>query len=73
MAPYQNPVEILNGFKERVDSVCAQGTQILYETQTYIEASCASGDRLYIGTGTGNLHIYGLDETPGLLKLNRKV
>ncbi|EMD34098.1 hypothetical protein CERSUDRAFT_141580 [Gelatoporia subvermispora B] len=40
MAPFHSPRSVLTGFKERAESLTAQG------------------DRLYIGTSTGNLHVY---------------
>ncbi|EIN04044.1 hypothetical protein PUNSTDRAFT_93504 [Punctularia strigosozonata HHB-11173 SS5] len=43
MAPFLTPTPIINGFKEKVESLLIQG------------------DRLYIGTSTGNLHIYSVD------------
>ncbi|KAF9236310.1 hypothetical protein BU15DRAFT_89236 [Melanogaster broomeanus] len=46
MAPFNKPTVVLTGFKERPESLLAQG------------------DRLYIGTAAGNVHIYDLhDET----------
>ncbi|KAI9061003.1 hypothetical protein FKP32DRAFT_1594678 [Trametes sanguinea] len=46
MAPFNPPEVILDGFKERPESLTVQG------------------DRLYIGTSTGNLHVYTVDESP---------
>ncbi|KAI6042930.1 vacuolar sorting protein 39 domain 1-domain-containing protein [Pisolithus marmoratus] len=42
MAPFNTPGIVISGFKERPESILAQG------------------ERLYIGTSTGNLHIYDL-------------
>ncbi|EJD37692.1 hypothetical protein AURDEDRAFT_173207 [Auricularia subglabra TFB-10046 SS5] len=30
-----------------------------------VEAVCIQGDHLYVGTSTGNLHVYELDDHPG--------
>lgn len=43
MAPFSTPGVVISGFKERPESILAQG------------------ERLYIGTSTGNLHIYDLN------------
>ncbi|KAI6108169.1 hypothetical protein F5141DRAFT_100478 [Pisolithus sp. B1] len=43
MAPFNTPGIVVSGFKERPESILAQG------------------ERLYIGTSTGNLHIYDLN------------
>ncbi|KII89843.1 hypothetical protein PLICRDRAFT_108036 [Plicaturopsis crispa FD-325 SS-3] len=45
MAPFLTPNAVVNGFKEKIDSLTVHG------------------DRLYVGTSTGNLHIYGLEES----------
>lgn len=46
MAPFNTPSIILSGFKERPESLLAEG------------------ERLYVGTATGNLHIYDLHCDP---------
>ncbi|KAG9225012.1 hypothetical protein CCMSSC00406_0001837 [Pleurotus cornucopiae] len=45
MAPFTTPVPMIQGLKERVDSVTVQG------------------DRIYIGTSIGSLHVYSFDES----------
>ncbi|KAH8118200.1 vacuolar sorting protein 39 domain 1-domain-containing protein [Phellopilus nigrolimitatus] len=44
MAPFCEPLPIINGFKEKVESLTVQG------------------DRIYIGSGSGNLHVYNIDQ-----------
>ncbi|KAI0324590.1 hypothetical protein GY45DRAFT_1331365 [Cubamyces sp. BRFM 1775] len=46
MGPFNAPDVVLDGFKERPESLTVQG------------------DRLYIGTSTGNLHIYTFGDDP---------
>lgn len=45
MAPFNTPGIVITGFKERPESILAQG------------------NRLYIGTSTGNLHIHDLSDS----------
>ncbi|KAI0749549.1 vacuolar sorting protein 39 domain 2-domain-containing protein [Daedaleopsis nitida] len=45
MGPFNSPEIVVDGFKERAESLAVQG------------------DKLYIGTSTGNLHVYALGET----------
>lgn len=69
MAPFVPPNTILSGFKERIESLLVQGKRIhlytfAYETNT--NDCCILchvlhlGDKLYVGTATGNLHVYVL-------------
>ncbi|KAI0370322.1 hypothetical protein BV20DRAFT_1121321 [Pilatotrama ljubarskyi] len=46
MGPFVPPDVVVDGFKERPESLTVQG------------------DRLYIGTSTGNLHVYTFGDTP---------
>jgi Vam6/Vps39-like protein vacuolar protein sorting-associated protein 39 len=64
MAPFEPPGAIVSGFKEKAEALVVQGMHFvrfhLHMADRFI------GDRLYIGTSTGNLHIYGIDESPSM-------
>ncbi|KAF4597180.1 Vacuolar morphoproteinsis protein 6 [Pleurotus pulmonarius] len=45
MAPFTTPVPMIQGLKERIESVTVQG------------------DRIYMGTSIGSLHVYSFDES----------
>ena len=59
MAPFLEPQTILTGFKERAEAVAVQGMIHVMRRMTSLMG--AAGDRLYVGTATGNLHVYALD------------
>lgn len=61
MAPFVPPNVILSGFKERIESLLVQGMCKHLCTSAYrANTLVLSGDKLYIGTAIGNLHIYVL-------------
>ncbi|KAJ7220172.1 hypothetical protein GGX14DRAFT_585899 [Mycena pura] len=55
MAPFEFPTAVVCGVKDKIESLLAQGNYI----PLFLSSS---GDRLYAGTATGSLHIYGVDE-----------
>lgn len=61
MAPFNTPTTVLCGFKERPESLLVQGDSRLPFTGRLLLTGF-QGDRLYIGTATGNIHIYDLNE-----------
>jgi hypothetical protein len=64
MAPFELPNAIISGFKEKAEALVVQG--MYFEPFHIDRADQLVGDRLYVGTSTGNLHIYGLDESPSV-------
>ena len=61
MAPFNTPTTVLSGFKERPESLLVQGDSRSPFTGCTLLTGF-QGDRLYIGTATGNIHIYDLNE-----------
>ena len=61
MAPFTEPLPLINGFKERIDALHVNGMNLVQVTSNEgIHSSI--GDRLFIGTNLGNLHIYNVDQ-----------
>jgi Vam6/Vps39-like protein vacuolar protein sorting-associated protein 39 len=62
MAPFTSPKVVISGLKERFDSSLVNGksTSVILDlsdlTSTFI------ADKLYLGSSTGNLHIYDLND-----------
>ncbi|KAJ7236270.1 hypothetical protein B0H12DRAFT_1026995 [Mycena haematopus] len=52
MAPFEFPRVVVSKFKDKIESLAVQGK----------DPFDPFGDRLYIGTATGNLNIYGIDD-----------
>lgn len=63
MPPFSEPYTILPNFKEKIDSLTVQGkcVQVGLLLAQHIYMILPSGDRLFLGTSTGNLHIYNVD------------
>jgi hypothetical protein len=59
MGPFVIPkTAAVTGLKEKIDSLTVQGTENALLVSVLIQAT---GDRLYVGTSTGNLYIYSVD------------
>ena len=56
MAPFTEPLPLINGFKERIDALHVNGMNFLQITISE-EIHSSICDRLIIGTNLGNLHI----------------
>jgi hypothetical protein len=62
MAPFDHPKVVLSGLKEKIDSLVLQGLFYSFRScgpLTYVRID----DKLYLGTATGNLHVYSFDAT----------
>ena len=55
MAPFTEPLPLINGFKERIDALHVNGMNFLQITISE-EIYRSIGGRLFIGTSLGNLH-----------------
>ncbi len=64
MAPFEPPSVALHGFKERIDAISIQG-RLPCQAVVRVRAHDTAGDRVYLGTSTGNLYIYRTDDTFG--------
>src|ERR1700722_1135545 len=56
MAPFSLPKAVVKAFKEKIDALTVQG--MLHSRCRLLCLIGGTGDRLYVGTSTGNLHIY---------------
>lgn len=63
MAPFEPPNAIVSGFKEKAEALVVQGMSFRPRLHN-VKANTYLGDRLYVGTSIGNLHVYSLDESP---------
>jgi len=61
MPPFSTPKIVISGLKERFESLTIQGEAHRAAVVFMINLAFAA-DRLYLGSSTGNLHIYGLSE-----------
>ena len=61
MAPFAEPLYLISGSKERIDALHVNGMNFLQITISE-EIHSSIGDRLFIGTNLGNLHIYNVDQ-----------
>lgn len=61
MPPFSEPYTILPNFKEKIDSLTVQGKCVGFPISILIYMILPSGDRLFLGTSTGSLHIYNVD------------
>jgi hypothetical protein len=62
MPPFVAPITVINGVKERPECITVKG-ECTRETQTPHQTHCTLGDRLYVGSSTGSLFVYGIDES----------
>ena len=67
MAPFESPNVIVSGFKEKAEALVVQGVYLepALSCQDLSDNDFA-GDRLYVGTSTGNLYVYSLDDSPSM-------
>jgi len=61
MPPFLTPKIVISGLKERFESLTIQG-EAHRDAVVFIINPAFVADRLYLGSSTGNLHIYGLSE-----------
>jgi Vam6/Vps39-like protein vacuolar protein sorting-associated protein 39 len=66
MASFLTPKAVVTGFKERVESLTVQGMSSHTPFSVRGLDRKSVGDRLYLGTATGSLYIYGIDESFGV-------
>jgi hypothetical protein len=58
MPPFEPPEVLLTGFKDKIEALSLQGISIELLVPTLL--TCDVGNRLYIGTGNGNLSVYSV-------------
>lgn len=62
MPPFEHPNIIVSGFKEKAEAFVVQGRFSMFAViGPYLTEF--PGDRLYVGTSVGNLHIYSFDNS----------
>ncbi|KAJ6570100.1 hypothetical protein DFH09DRAFT_1465283 [Mycena vulgaris] len=61
MAPFEPPTAVVSGFREKIESLTVQGKDLSRSSSPGASPD-ELGDRLYVGTSTGNLSIYGIDD-----------
>ena len=62
----EQPKVILSGFKERAECLTVQGMFVTsFAVHACMLKPMSVGDRLYIGTSIGSLHIYKYEDTDG--------
>jgi len=62
MAPFTSPKVVISGLKEKFDSLLVHGKSELTTSTILYLLFTSIADRLYLGSSTGNLHIYNLNE-----------
>ena len=62
--PFLPPKVVLDGFKERPEALAIQGLSFPL-VHLYCSNGDATGDKLYIGTSTGAVQVYGLGDEQG--------
>lgn len=62
--PFLPPRVVLDGFKERPEALAIQGLFIVWIRVFFLTGKRA-GDKLYIGTSTGTVHMYALSDEQG--------
>ena len=64
MKPFCDPVAVVGGLKERIESLSVHGTKcfLIASHSQMPRAHRALGERLFLGTASGNLQIYNLDQ-----------
>lgn len=62
MAPFKSPKVVISGLKEKIDSLLVHGKSTSAVFHLFDLNSASIADRLYLGSSTGSLHIYNLNE-----------
>lgn len=62
--PFLPPQVVFDGFKERSEALAVQGLLPILTWVPYSDGKRA-GDKLYIGTSTGMVHVYTLTDEQG--------
>ena len=62
MAPFTSPKVVISGLKEKFDSLLVHGKSTSAVLYLLDLTSASIADRLYLGSSTGSLHIYNLNE-----------
>ena len=65
MGPFNAPEIVLDGFKERPEALTVQGMSVPSALAAQGVDSVTSYDKLFVGTSTGNLHVYAYGEAGG--------